>query len=328
MTARAAYPAATSASSPGRPHTILLGPMRLRELTWSLLRVFIAAAPSQQALEETMPQDVIILENVKIEREGGVTFVILNRPEKRNAMSPQLHVDMCDALDWAEEDEQTKVVVITGAGGNFCAGQDLKLYFRGTEDDPKARNRARRAAHAWRWDKLSRYPKATIAMVHGYCFGGGFTPVIACDFAIAADDAVFGLSEVNWGVIPGGLVAWAVTEVMGYRNAIYYSVTGDQFTGKEAAAMEFVNKSVPLAELRDEVLKLARKLEAKNPMAVRATKEALRSVRGMKVDQAYDYLTAKHDALKGNDSEGGREKALKQFLDDKVFKPGLGEYKR
>jgi len=275
-----------------------------------------------------MTDDVIKLENVKIERDGGVTFVILNRPEKRNAMSPQLHMDMCDALDWAEQDDQTRVVVLTGAGGNFCAGQDLKLYFRGTEDDPKLRARARRAAHSWRWDKLSRFPKATIAMVHGYCFGGGFTPVIACDFAVAADDATFGLSEVNWGIIPGGLVAWAVTMAMGYRDAIYYSVTGDKFSGKEAAAMKFVNKSVPLAQLREATMELARKLEAKSPAAVRYTKEAVRSVRGMTQDQAMDYLNAKSDALKFVDPEKGREKAMKMFLDDKVFKPGLGEFKR
>lgn len=275
-----------------------------------------------------MSEDVISLETVKIERDGDTTFIILNRPEKRNAMSPQLHLDMCEALDWAEEDEQTKVVVLTGAGGNFCAGQDLKLYFRGTEDNPKMRNRARRAAHSWRWDKLSRFPKATIAMVHGYCFGGGFTPVIACDFAIAADDATFGLSEVNWGIIPGGLVAWAVTQVMNYRDAIYYSVTGDRFSGKEAAAMKFVNRSVPQEQLRDTVMELARKLEAKSPAAVRYTKEAMRSVRNMTQDQALDYLNVKNDALRFMDPEKGRDKAMKQFLDDKVFKPGLGEFKR
>ena len=272
--------------------------------------------------------DPITLETVKIERDGKTTFIILNRPEKRNAMSPQLHMDMCDALDWAEEDDQTQVVVITGAGGNFCAGQDLKLYFRGTEGDPRARVRARRAAHEWRWNKLSRFPKATIAMVHGYCFGGGFTPVIACDFAIAADDASFGLSEVNWGIIPGGLVAWAVTIAMNYRDAIYYSVTGDRFTGKEAAAMKFVNKSVPVADLRATTMELARKLEAKSPAAVRYTKEAVRSVRGMSQDQALDFLNCKSDALKAMDPEKGREKAMKMFLDDKVFKPGLGEFKR
>ena len=246
----------------------------------------------------------------RVPGDGKTTFIILNRPEKRNAMSPQLHMDMCEALDWAEEDEQTQVVVITGAGGNFCAGQDLKLYFRGTEGDPRMRARARRAAHSWRWDKLSRFPKATIAMVHGYCFGGGFTPVIACDFAIAAEDATFGLSEVNWGIIPGGLVAWAVTQVMNYRDAIYYSVTGDKFSGKEAAAMKFVNKSVPLADLRAATMELARKLEAKSPAAVRYTKEAVRSVRGMSQDQALDYLNCKSDALKHMDPEGGREKAI------------------
>src|SRR3954463_7559123 len=149
-------------------------------------------------MSETLREvaDPVEFENVKVERDGATTFIILNRPDKRNAMSPQLHMDMGDALDWAEMDDQTKVVVITGAGGNFCAGQDLKLYFRGTENDPKARAKARRASHAWRWDRVSAFPKPTVAMVHGYCFGGGFTPVVACDFAIAADNAVFGLSEV------------------------------------------------------------------------------------------------------------------------------------
>lgn len=243
-------------------------------------------------------------------------------------MSPQLHMDMVEALDWAEMDDQTKVVVITGAGGYFCAGQDLKLYFRATENDPKARVRARRASRTWRWDRLSSFPKPTIAMVHGYCFGGGFTPVIACDFAYAADDAVFGLSEVNWGIIPGRLVAWAVTEVMNYRDALYYSVTGDQFSGKEAAAMKFVNRSYPVEKLREETMALARKLEAKSPAAVRYTKEAIRSVRGMRKDQALDFLDAKGDALKLTDPEGGQQKAMKQFLDEKSFKPGLGDFKR
>ena len=267
-------------------------------------------------------------ENVKIEREGATTFVILNRPEKRNAMSPALHSDMCNALDWVSEDDETRVVVVTGAGGHFCAGQDLKLFFRANENDPKAMRKTGDESQAWRWDKLSRCPKPTIAMVHGYCFGGGFTPVIACDFAIAADDATFGLSEVNWGIIPGGLVAWCVTQIMNYRDALYYCCTGERFSGKEAAAMKFVNKSVPVADLRNAVLDLARNLEKKNPLTVRYTKEAVRSVRGMTQAQAYDYLDAKILALKQVDPDKGGDKAMKQFLDEKSFKPGLGEYKR
>lgn len=275
-----------------------------------------------------MSDEVIELETVKIERHKGVTFVILNRPEKRNAMSPQLHMDMCEALDWAEEDEQTRVLVLTGAGGNFCAGMDLKLFFRETESNPRARARARRAAHAWRWEKLSRFPKATIAMVEGYCFGGAFVPVVACDFALAADDATFGLSEINWGHIPGGLVGYAITVNMNYRDAIYYAVTGEQFSGKDAAAMKFVNRSVPAAQLREETLKLAHSIAAKSLAAVRYSKEAVRSVRGMTLEQAVDYLNCKSDALKYIDPEKGREKAMKMFLDEKSFKPGLGDFKR
>src|SRR5882757_2274742 len=81
--------------------------------------------------------------SIKLEREEGVTFVILNRPDKRNAMSPELHREMCEALDELETEDETKIVVVTGAGESFSAGQDIKLYFRGTEDNPKGRAQAR-----------------------------------------------------------------------------------------------------------------------------------------------------------------------------------------
>ena len=266
--------------------------------------------------------------NIKIEREGGVTFVILNRPEKRNAMSPELHREMSEALDELETDDETKAVVITGAGESFSAGQDIKLYFRSTEDNPKARARARHDSHYWRWEKLSKYAKPTIAMVNGFCFGGAFTPLCACDFAIAADEATFGLSEVNWAILPGGIVAWNVAQIMSYRDAMYYACTGETFDGKQAAAMKLVNFSVPRVNLRAETLKFAQMLMKKNPAALRYTKECVRAVRHMDVQQAADYLNAKSDALRYRDPEKGRAEATKQFLDDKSFKPGLGEYKR
>ncbi len=165
-------------------------------------------------------------------------------------------------------------------------------------------------------------------MVNGFCFGGAFTPVCACDFAIAADEAVFGLSEVNWGILPGGIVAWNVTQLMNYRDALYYACTGDTFNGAEAAKMGLVNFSVPRAELRAATVKLASKLLKKSPAAFRYTKECVRAVRHMDVTQAADYLNAKSDALRYRDPEKGRAEATKQFLDEKSFKPGLGEYRR
>jgi trans-feruloyl-CoA hydratase/vanillin synthase len=266
---------------------------------------------------------------IKIERQAeGITFLILNRPEKRNAMSPELHREMCEALDELETDEETKIVVVTGAGESFSAGQDIKLYFRSTEDNPKARAKARHDSHHWRWEKLSKYAKPTIAMVNGYCFGGAFTPLCACDFAIAADEAVFGLSEVNWGILPGGIVSWNVTQLMSYRDAMYYACTGETFTGKQASDMRLVNFSVPRAELRAETIKFARMLLTKSPAAIRYTKECVRAVRHMDVAQAADYLNAKSDALRFRDPEKGRAEATKQFLDEKSFKPGLGGYRR
>ena len=267
-------------------------------------------------------------QTVKLERENGVTFVIMNRPEKRNAMSPQLHFDMNESLDDCIMDDETKVVVLTGAGTAFCAGQDIKEYFRARDKDPKSRLKNRRASNGWRWEKLSKFPKPTIAMINGYCFGGAFTQVSACDLAIAADEAVFGLSEVNWGIIPGGIVSWNVVNVLGFRDAMWFSLTGETFTGKQAAEIKFVNRSVPLAELRATTMKLALALKEKSPIAYRFTRDAIRSTKVMSVDQAADYLNAKSDSLKTGDPEQGREKAMKQFLDEKSFKPGLGNFKR
>jgi trans-feruloyl-CoA hydratase/vanillin synthase len=277
-------------------------------------------------------REAIVAESYKtilIEREAdGITFVVLNRPDKRNAMSPELHRDMCDALTELETEDATKIVVLTGAGESFSAGQDIKLYFRSTEDDPKARARARHDSHHWRWEKLSKFQKPTIAMVNGYCFGGAFTPLCACDFAIAADEAVFGLSEVNWGILPGGIVSWNVAQLMSYRDALYYACTGETFDGKQAAAMRLVNFSVPRKELQAATLKFAQMLLTKSPAALRYTKECIRAVRGMDVAQAADYLNAKSDALRFRDPEKGRAEATKQFLDEKSFKPGLQAYRR
>ena len=243
-------------------------------------------------------------------------------------MSPQLHMDMNDAIDFLTVDPNTDVLIITGAGKAFSAGQDIKLYFRGTAQDPAERLRARRASNAWRWQKLSRFPKATIAMVNGYCFGGAFTQVCACDFAIASNTATFGLSEINWGVLPGGIVSWNVGQVMNYRNAIYYATTGEPFNGKRAMEIGMVNKAVPASKLRAEVLNLARLLQQKSPAAIKYTKEAIRAVRFMNEPEAADYLNAKSDALKLNDKEDGREEGMRQFLDEKSYRPGLGHFER
>ncbi len=267
-------------------------------------------------------------QTVLVEKEDGITWVILNRPEKRNAMSPQLHFDMYDAVTEAEGDPETQVMVITGAGNSWCAGMDLKEFFREGDKNPEFQRKVGWASQEWRWRKLFTFPKPTIAMVNGFCFGGAFTPMIACDFAIASEDALFGLSEVNWGILPGGLVSRVVTDMMTLRDGLYHAMTGDPFDGKKAAEMRLVTYAVPADQLRDETVKLAKKLMEKNPWALRATKQAYKLVRGMDYSQAEDYLAAKGAQIKMQDRESGYDEGIKQFIDDKTYKPGLGPMAR
>lgn len=265
---------------------------------------------------------------IKVEREQGITWVIFNRPEKRNAMNPTMHFEMVDVLTELESDPDTAVLVLTGAGESFCAGQDLKEYFRELDDKPAARRRVNWATQEWRWRRLYTFPKPTIAMVNGYCFGGAFTQVIACDFAIAAEDAIFGLSEINWGIFPGGLVSRALADVLSVRDAMYYIMTGDTFDGRRAAEMRLVTQAVPRSELREQTVKLAQKLMTKNPQALKAAKEVFKTARTMDYWQAEEYMAAKSTALQATDPERGREKGIRQFIDEKTYRPGMEAYRR
>ncbi len=140
---------------------------------------------------------------VQVTLDEGIAWVELNRPEKRNAMSPQLNAEMIEVLEALDAEDGAGVLVLTGAGESFSAGMDLKEYFREVDGGPEhVQRKVRRDSAYWQWRLLRTYPKPTIAMVNGWCFGGAFTPLVACDLAIAADEATFGLSEINWGIPP------------------------------------------------------------------------------------------------------------------------------
>jgi len=266
---------------------------------------------------------------VTVEFDEGIAWVTLNRPEKRNAMNPELNREMWSVLDALELDERCGVVVLTGAGDAFTAGMDLKEYFRETDGLPPIANaRIKRQATDWMWRKLMYYAKPTIAMVNGWCFGGGFTPLVACDLAIAAEDAQFGLSEINWGIIPAGNVTRAVAAVMNQRDALYFIMTGETFDGRRAAQMGLVNEAVPKAQLKKRTRALARTLLGKNPVVLNAAKLAFKFCRDMPWELSDEYLMAKQGQTIAADPERGRQKGLKQFLDDKAIRPGLEGYKR
>ena len=170
---------------------------------------------------------------VKVEIDAGIAWVELNRPEKRNAMNPTLNAEMVEVLLALDADDSCGVLVLTGAGDSWSAGMDLKEYFREVDGGPEhVQRRVRRDAAYWQWRLLRTYAKPTVAMVNGWCFGGAFTPLVACDLAIAADEATFGLSEINWGIPPGSVVSKALSDTVGSRAGLLYVMTGRTFDGQ------------------------------------------------------------------------------------------------
>jgi len=272
-----------------------------------------------------MTQDRKEEDTVTFEIVDGVAWVKFNRPEKRNCMSPKLNRRMMRVLDELEFRDDVGVLVLTGEGSAWSAGMDLKEYFRDTEADGlKGTRGAQREAYGW-WSRLRWYEKPTIAMVNGWCFGGGYGPLFACDLAFAAEEAKFGLSEINWGILPGGGAAKVATELTSFRRAMYHALTGESIDGRTAAEWGFVNEALPLEQLKARVSEVAQVLLAKNPVALKATKDAIRRVRELTFDSAADYLIRAQEAANSYDNTG-RKEGIKQFIDDKTYRPGLGAY--
>jgi trans-feruloyl-CoA hydratase/vanillin synthase len=257
---------------------------------------------------------------------AGIAWVKFNRPEKRNCMSPKLNRQMLRVLDELEFRDDVGVLVLTGEGDAWSAGMDLKEYFRDTEAlGLKGVRESQREAYAW-WERLRWFQKVTIAMVNGWCFGGAYGPLFACDLAFCSEDAQFGLSEINWGILPGGGASKVAGDLMPMRKAMYHALLGENLTGQEAVAAGLVNEALPAALLGARVIEVAQQLLAKNWDTLKATKDAMRRVREMTYDDAEDYLIRAQEALNWHDKSDGRHRGMKQFLDDKTFKPGLRAY--
>jgi trans-feruloyl-CoA hydratase/vanillin synthase len=251
-----------------------------------------------------------------------IAWVTFARPEKRNAMSPALNCEMARILADLEFREDVGVLVLGGEGSAWSAGMDLQEYFRETEAKGLGAVReAQREAYGW-WRRLRWYQKPTIAMVQGWCFGGAYAPLFACDLAFAAEEARFGLSEINWGILPGGGATKVVADLLPMRDAMYHALTGELIDGRTAARWRLVNEAVPLEGLRARVTEVAKVLLQKNPVALKAAKDAVRRVREMTYDNAEDYLVRAHEAACYFDDQSRRD-GMRAFLDDKSYKPGL-----
>lgn len=269
-----------------------------------------------------MADDRVVL----LEEDNGIFTITFNRPEKRNAMNPALHEQMHAMLSDLRYNDKIRVLIITGAGDSFCAGQDLKEYFYLLADDStKAlRERSRELSNQWRSHILRLFPVPTIAMVNGYCFGGAFSVVASCDIVIAADDATFGLSEINFKTAPLGLVSKDISEKMPPRQAMYYALTGEPFNGKRAAELGLATKSVPKDQLKSEVRRIAEALREKDQIALKVTKDVLKLSQRMDYEEAYAYSVALAGDLTHKQDGAWMKSGIGEFMEGKS-RPGLNE---
>src|SRR5579864_5756673 len=198
-------------------------------------------------------KEFAMTKTVAFDVENRIAWVRFNRPEKRNCMSPTLNREMMEVLNELEFRDDVGVLVLSGEGDAWSAGMDLKEYFRETEAKGQgAVRQVQREAYGW-WRRLRWYQKPTIAMVNGWCFGGGYGPLFACDLAFASEEAQFGLSEINWGILPGGGATKVAHELLSFRHAMYHALMGENIDGRKAAEWGLVNEALPLAKLRARV---------------------------------------------------------------------------
>ncbi len=267
-------------------------------------------------------------ETVLVETRDKIAKVIMNRPEKKNAMNPRLVMDMAQALEDLRYNDDAAVLVLTGAGDSFCAGMDLKEFFHDLKGkQPAEYDRIYRLLQEWRGRPLRYLPKPTIAMVNGYCFGGAFSIVEGCDLAFAAKEATFGLSEINFKHYPGGSVSKSLANLLRPRDALYYAMTGRTFKGDRAAEIGFVNAAYPLADLRKEVMALAAEIAQKDPDALSACKDGYRFSLEMTQEAALNFAAAKSDQLSLRQKDSWRSEGIGDFLTGK-YRPGLGGHEK
>ncbi|MDC0666275.1 enoyl-CoA hydratase-related protein [Nannocystis radixulma] len=230
-------------------------------------------------------------EGLKLTIEDGAATIQIARPEKRNAMSPALHRGMNLALDAIEAAGGVKVAVLTGTDEVFCGGMDLEKYFLEPFDRPREFRANLAASHGWmrRW---KAFAPVTVASINGLCIGGGLLMASLCDIAIAAEEAVFGLSEVNFGIFPAGGTTWAVAQNMTRKHALYYSLTADRFDGRRAAEIGLVSVAVPREHLAAETARVVATLRQKSLDALHYTKRVYERSRTMSFPEAQEWEVA------------------------------------
>jgi enoyl-CoA hydratase len=247
-------------------------------------------------------------ETILVERRERVAIITINRPEKRNALNIQTRAEGAAVLDELRADDSVRVVVFTGAGDKaFIAGADIAEFAERTAITQREVMLERGLFNA-----VDTFPKPVIAMVNGYCLGGGCELALACDIRIASENASFGQPEINLGIIPGGGGTQRLTRLVGEGKSMELVLSGEIISAQEAFRLGLVNHVVPAAELEAKTMEVANRIAEKSPIALRLAKEAVKLASRSNLDEG---LRREVDLFALCFSSSDKDEGVKAFLE-------------
>ena len=247
-------------------------------------------------------------ETLLVERRDRVAVVTINRPQKMNALNIQTRQEGAAALDELREDASVRVVVFTGAGDKaFVAGADIAEFEGRTAVTQRDVMTGRSLFTA-----IDTFPKPVIAMINGFCLGGGCELALACDLRIASETAKLGQPEINLGIIPGGGGTQRLTHLVGEGKAMELILTGDMIDAKTAFTLGLVNMVVPAADLETKTMEIAQRIAEKSPIALRMAKEAIKTASRATLDEG---LRREIDLFALCFSSADKDEGVRAFLE-------------
>ncbi|MGB3072054.1 MAG: crotonase/enoyl-CoA hydratase family protein [Ottowia sp.] len=235
---------------------------------------------------------------VLVEYGDGLVIITINRPEQRNSVNRAVSYGVCEAIDELDRNPDLRVGILTGAGGTFCSGMDLKAFLRGESTRVDGRGILGIA--------MTPPKKPVIAAVEGYALAGGFESVLACDLVVAARNAQFGLPEVKRGLAAaaGGLMR--LPRLIPQRIAMEMALTGDMISAERLFQYGLVNVLTEPGEALEEATKLARRIVANAPMSVAASKRVIVEQRDWPLDRMFELQEGiTRPVLDSNDAKEG-----------------------
>lgn len=226
-------------------------------------------------------------ETLRVERQGAIGIVTIDRPEKRNALNAAVRGELVRAVAELEREAAVRVVVFTGAGEKaFVAGADIGEFAERTPLEQRAAMTGTRV-----FDAIAACAKPTLAMINGFALGGGCELAMACDIRVAAESAKLGQPEVNLGIIPGGGGTQRLPRLVGTGQALRLILSGELIDAAEALRIGLVDLVYPAAELRERTLELAERIAGKSPVALQMAKAAVRAATEMPLSAGLAYET-------------------------------------